>query len=457
MPSDDRERHFENALAGHLRASGAAGNAYGSCPDAETVAAYHEGALDPQHTALLKTHLSDCQRCQQILAHLQSTDEIPAPATNTAVLANAPTSADRVLPIRRRAVWRWVAPAGALAAALLVWIAVRENTSVQVPVQAPEVALQRNENKVQAPPAPVLSPSIDATRSKQSISPDQAMTVNPAPRSQTAQLPKPLRQSFSKEKDSASAAKKAPGLDDFGQFASRSPNPSNSPASGRDLKSMSPGAVTESVTVVPAPAEIATNQLPKSAVGGQAANKRDESSPSPPPAPGVAGGVVAAPAQPEERVQSMSETVEVTDAAVQQQHMDGMSRFDQKAEVRLAKALAEGIISAPDGRVSWRVGQAGLIQFSSDAGKTWTVQPSGVIVDLLAGSAPNDKVCWIVGRVGTVLRTTDAGKHWQKTLAPTQEDLHSVFAINAHAATVSVANGSYQTTDGGATWKKLPE
>ena len=154
----------------------------------------------------------------------------------------------------------------------------------------------------------------------------------------------------------------------------------------------------------------------------------------------------------------MSQTVEVTSGAVvQQQQMEGMSRFDQKAEVRLAKALAEGTISAPDGRASWRVGQAGVIQFSPDAGKTWTVQPSGVIVDLFAGSAPNDKVCWIVGRAGTVLRTTDAGKHWQKTLAPTQEDLHSVFAVNAHAATVSLANASYQTNDGGATWKKLPE
>jgi photosystem II stability/assembly factor-like uncharacterized protein len=113
-------------------------------------------------------------------------------------------------------------------------------------------------------------------------------------------------------------------------------------------------------------------------------------------------------------------------------------------------------VSAPGGRVSWRIGPAGVILFSSDAGKTWLVQPSGIITDLLAGSAPSDKVCWIVGRSGTILRTTDKGKHWKKVNAPIQDDLRSVFAVNARQATVSPANATYQTTDGGATWNKLP-
>src|SRR5260370_1301533 len=103
-----------------------------------------------------------------------------------------------------------------------------------------------------------------------------------------------------------------------------------------------------------------------------------------------------------------------------------------------------------------RAGQAGVIEFSSDAGKTWTLQPSGVIADLLAGSAPSDKICWIVGRSGTVLRTTDGGKHWRKLRPPAQDDLRSVFAVDARQATVSPNNGAYQTTDGGATWTKLP-
>jgi len=105
--------------------------------------------------------------------------------------------------------------------------------------------------------------------------------------------------------------------------------------------------------------------------------------------------------------------------------------------------------------VSWRVGQAGIIEFSPDAGKTWTLQPSPVTTDLLGGSAPTDKVCWIVGSSGTVLRTTDAGAHWQKIRPPVQDDIRSVNALDARRASVSMTNGSYQTTDGGATWNKL--
>ena len=132
-----------------------------------------------------------------------------------------------------------------------------------------------------------------------------------------------------------------------------------------------------------------------------------------------------------------------------------MSKFSDKAKMRLAHSLGEVTIATPGGLVSWRVGQAGIIDFSSDAGKTWTLQPSGVTTDLLGGSAPTDKVCWIVGSSGTILRTTDAGQHWQKLRPPVPEDILTVVAEDARRATISLTNGSYQTTDGGATWNKL--
>jgi photosystem II stability/assembly factor-like uncharacterized protein len=146
----------------------------------------------------------------------------------------------------------------------------------------------------------------------------------------------------------------------------------------------------------------------------------------------------------------------VSDLPAQQRAIGNLSGVNSTAEMRLAKSVGAVNISAPDGQVSWRAGQAGVIEFSSDAGKTWTLQPSGVIADLLAGSAPSDKICWIVGRSGTVLRTTDGGKHWRKLRPPAQDDLRSVFAVDARQATVSATNGAYQTMDGGATWTKLP-
>jgi photosystem II stability/assembly factor-like uncharacterized protein len=36
-----------------------------------------------------------------------------------------------------------------------------------------------------------------------------------------------------------------------------------------------------------------------------------------------------------------------------------------------------------------------------------------------------------------------------------QDDIRAVVAVDARRATVSLTNGSYQTTDGGATWNKL--
>jgi hypothetical protein len=168
--------------------------------------------------------------------------------------------------------------------------------------------------------------------------------------------------------------------------------------------------------------------------------------PAAPPAP-VAGAAVGG---------VLAESAPATGRMTQQQEIEGISLYKRKAEMRLANSIAEVTVSAPGGQDSWRAGQAGVIEFSVDAGKTWTLQPSGVVTDLLAGSATSDKICWIVGRAGTILRTTDGGAHWQKIRPPTQDDFRSVFAVDGRQATVSAASGKYQTTDGGSTWHKLP-
>ena len=131
-----------------------------------------------------------------------------------------------------------------------------------------------------------------------------------------------------------------------------------------------------------------------------------------------------------------------------------MSRLKQ-GEVRLANTIAEVTISAPGEHVFWRAGLAGIIEFSPDAGKSWTVQPSGVISDLLAGSAPSEKVCWIVGRVGAILLTTDGGEHWKIVASPISEDLGGIRATDALHATIWNARNtkSFETRDGGLTWQ----
>src|SRR6266851_4287309 len=452
MPSDNRERSFENALASHLRASSPKGGLHRACSDAETLAAYHERSLAPEQMASLKTHVTDCERCQQILAHLQASDQIPVSAANTAPQATAAANSSvRVLHSRRPALWRWVAPAaGALAAALLVWVAVRENNSVRIPAQATRVDIKQAETAKNLPAlsSPLMSPSLDAK--KEAPLSDSLRALPPS--AQAAGAPKPPPQLLLKQKDSSGAGKKSWVAVDSAQMADNSVNREVSPAPEEALQSRA-----EALERI----ETAKTDAAKIAAENKAANARldtfspgSSQQPAPTPAPrsAMAGPVPAAPST---RTVAPSEPAGVSGGVAQQQEIAGMSKFSEKARMRLANSIGEVTISAPGGTVSWQVGQAGVIEFSSDAGKTWTLQPSGVTTDLLGGSAPSEKVCWIVGGNGTILRTTDAGAHWQKLRAPVQEDIRTVTAVDARRATVSLTNGSYQTTDGGATWHKL--
>src|SRR5260370_28184949 len=56
------------------------GSQGGACPDPETLAAYHERSLLPEQLNSLKEHLVACANCQTVLAHLETTDQIPLQA-----------------------------------------------------------------------------------------------------------------------------------------------------------------------------------------------------------------------------------------------------------------------------------------------------------------------------------------------------------------------------------------
>src|SRR5258708_6350515 len=86
MSPDERERNFDQALGRHLRSSvasdkaalSAAGSASqrGSCPDTETLAAYHERSLLSEEMNSWKEHIMGCSHCQTILGQLEATDHI---------------------------------------------------------------------------------------------------------------------------------------------------------------------------------------------------------------------------------------------------------------------------------------------------------------------------------------------------------------------------------------------
>jgi hypothetical protein len=133
--------------------------------------------------------------------------------------------------------------------------------------------------------------------------------------------------------------------------------------------------------------------------------------------------------------------------------------YDRSASFEVARAISDPrLVSPPGSRVIWRGGRRGLIELSTDGGSSWSRQTSGVLVDLLTGSAPSDKVCWMVGRAGAILLTTDGGAHWRLISSPLSEDLGGIRVSDAQHAVIWNARNtrSFETSDGGLTWKPLP-
>src|SRR5258708_4254106 len=222
MAPDERDRSFDKALARHLRSAAPAGQAAGmhgelawqggACPDPETLAAYHERSLLPEQLNSLKEHIVGCANCQTVLAHLETTDEIPLQAAEEQVFAKtasapvisassqthppeekAPPLKSRRARLLKGARWQWLAPAGAIAAGLLVWIALHENQPL------PRSALPENENKVAQTREPAASLPSVSTGLPQSSAPPKPTAAPPRPKLSVPQSADSRVSSVSKE------------------------------------------------------------------------------------------------------------------------------------------------------------------------------------------------------------------------------------------------------------------
>lgn len=381
MPHDDLDVKFEKALAGHLR--GLSENTR-SCMDAETLAAYQDGVLPEPELLQAKEHIVTCDRCQKILA-----------------LSAAPGPAVAVMPTRPRhaAQWRWFAPVGAAAAALVLWIATHNRNSV------PAFGLAKNQSQTE-PAGSNESPL--------------AMTRHGAPlRSDTLA---PSEQAKNRKQEMETKSQKQP---ETATVATSSAAPVPTAPVPKTNGARDAGAHANEISSLP---EM-----------GRA------DSPVPPAQADAAAALTSR--------QAPSANVAVTESQAAVSGAIAGARTLQKAKKDSVDFIP---IPTPVGKVFWRVAAAGLIQRSTDGGITWTIQTSGVVADLLSGSAPSETVCWVVGRSGTILRTIDAGQHWQKIESPVNAEISGVFAFSEQRATVTLAGQSYQTLDGGQTWAVLP-
>ncbi len=468
MAPDERDRSFDKALSRHLRfaaspsvsanlPSGPAAPG-ASCLDSETLAAYHERSLLAEEMNSCKEHIVGCAHCQAILAQLEATDSILLPveekevrimdvATPVAAAAIERTAAQTTFPDKassprpiRAPRWWWLAPAGALAAGLLVWVARHENQ--------PHL-LEHNEIKmarVQEPPtpAPLVARQAPASPPSHQLANKPPAIINGMA---SAQIPRELgnlKQQGKFDSRARVTLAKPPAGDESAMR--KDGERYSSDALIRDENQLDLGAKNVEAGAARETVEVQT----------QAANApvQNQANAAQVPGPSPLGQAESA-----KKGKSESATSLYRAAAPPAPAPPRVAAFSDSAAMEMAALTNSRLIPAPapDSKIMWRVGQAGLIEFSSDGGASWSRQTSGVSVDLTAGSAPSAKVCWIVGRAGTILLTTDGGAHWSMSHSPLEEDWAGILALDAlHATIWNVRHTkTFETADGGATWKPV--
>ena len=475
MAPDERDRSFDKALVRHLRAGSASqdpanslsreSTRLGECPGPETLAAYHERSLLPAEMNSWKEHIVGCVNCQTILSHLEATDAIPLESADEAkTLAPAESAhhvaasiqhqpaAPAILPqqsrrarLLRSARWQWLAPAGALAAGLLVWIALHEKQPL-APPNMNEIQVATKETP--PPPPPSVSglpqetpPSLSAGRAKPQSATDEFPSARP-------RASRGAAKTDSKQEYLAQASPPASRFDKEKEGGLRK---DAARTSSVDLLRAQEQLDRDGKTADNARQESAEVQLQAQAN----AQLQNQSNANAPKAPGPA------PLGQMEAKKMKAAPVSPTVPAPQPPGVAGgiASSYNDSASLQVARAIVNPrLISPPGSNVVWRASRSGLIEFSKDGGSSWSRQVSGVLVDLLTGSAPSDQTCWIVGRAGAILLTTDAGAHWKVVQSPLAEDLGGIRAADALHAMIwnTRATKSFQTNDGGLTWVPVP-
>ncbi len=404
----DRDRTVERLLRQSLKARAALASR-GPCLEAETLAAWADGALAGDELAAAEVHASDCSRCQAMLAAIArdegAPDSPPPLALDPASFGGRRASGPAPAWWRSGSWLGWLVPLTAAAAALALWIA--------VPRESDQRSIEQAQARATVPSSP-KAPEPQQQESSRLADGGPASTVEAGkPRADERR---------GQAKDKAENATPIDALQSLEKGV----------AINRDRAASDPGRrATEAVTGSPgaAPlkgrptsaAEESLKARPTEALAERAAQLPAAAPTTALPAAGGANAVTSA-----------------------------------RESVAIAATSAPPLeILSPDRSSRWRPGAAGAVQRSSDGGATWEALATGVPADLTAGAAPSSSVVWLVGRAGTVLLSTD-GRRWQRVPFPEAVDVTAVTAIDARTATVTTADGRrFSTADGGLTWHQL--
>jgi hypothetical protein len=433
-----------------------AGDAQSSaCPDAETLAAYAEHGLSDREASRWEGHIADCSRCQKIIAGVVISGENLEEASNKEQGSPAPASVIRkpipqpgAVEISRWPGFRhWWLPGLGLAAAVVLWFALHPALLHQASPQRAAATTGTSQGSAQG------NPSASYTK------PEETQMAQ-------AQVPQPpegisgaagISGGTIRDSEEPPANSTADALKKSAQQGSLQSEGQSEAQNARQTPPVSP-AISEAPRAAAPPVPEA-KEKDSGAASAQTTDKKTQTIDAL-AAPAAGAPAAAAPAAP--AAEPAPKAGPTQDLARQ---LDISAGFSSTNQVRaLAKIVTSPIeFASPNRSVLWRVGQAGLIENSSDQGQTWRPQASGVIADLLAGAAPSAKIAWAAGRGGIILRTED-GEHWQRVMPPSfvnaagaqnvaPPDWISIEARDElHATIVSRDLHRYATADGGRTW-----
>ncbi len=110
------------------------------------------------------------------------------------------------------------------------------------------------------------------------------------------------------------------------------------------------------------------------------------------------------------------------------------------------------------GEQGWISGFDGVMLHSTDAGRTWTAQPTGVTQALEGFYFADAQHGWAVGWIGTVIRTEDGGRTWQEVKVSSMAWSMSAvyFRDPKNGWIVGFGGQIMRSRDGGVTWQAQP-
>ena len=427
------------------------------CIEAETLAAWADGALGARERERVEAHVSSCANCQTLVAMFARS--LPEPAGSLA---------GGVAPgFWTQWRWAWITAATTAAVAVAVWVSVP-----RVSEQTPPVQTMASRDAV---PEPAPLPTVPQAKQEAApVTPPSSAAASPVPNRSVSALEK--TQSLRREVGAAPPADVTESR--TGALPSALPPPPSTAADAGPARA----AAAPLPMSPPPPAAQSTAEVRDAAPLVQAASgersstvarQQLESLPSPAGADHNFLGFISL--QP-----AVSGNNRVGGGGQANYMLDGLSALDAAAVVAEivpsttaprgqgrggagGRAMeAPGTLAAQAGAAStsvvpgvtrWRVFAAGQVARVTAAAPAGQLVVFDRPVFITAGAAPNPLVCWLVGRGGAVALSVDA-ERFRSVAFPETTDLRSITATSALQATVTTVLGTvYTTVDGGATWR----